>query len=78
MKRGRPLGKKNKKSRGRPKGSLNKVISITPIIKVRVRCIKCKTYYSIRTDKSDLYLYTEELKKNWVCPICSPPKRRNK
>ena len=68
VKRGRPLGKKNKKRRGRPIGSKNKVITITPIKRVGLRCKKCKRHFLIRTD--NLELYTPEIKKSWVCPIC--------
>ena len=67
-KRGRPCGSKNKKKRGRPKGSLNKVINITPRKYVNLKCSKCKTHYSIRTDNPEIY--TPEIKAKWVCPLC--------
>ena len=70
VKRGRPLGSRNKKRRGRPLGSKNKLTEITPIIKVGIKCIICKRYYAIRVDKSNFLLYTKEYKKNYVCLIC--------
>ena len=63
MKRGR------KRRRGRPKGSRNKLsIKKDTIKRIGLTCKKCKRYYTIRTD--NLALYTEEIKKNWICPIC--------
>ena len=70
IKRGRPRGSKNKKRRGRPQGSKNKLTEVTPIIIVDIKCKKCKRNCSIRTDKKDLYLYTPELKKNYICLLC--------
>jgi len=62
MKRGR------KKRRGRPKGSKNKVIEISPIKKVKLKCKKCKKHWQIRTDNPEIY--TPEVRKNWICPLC--------
>ena len=70
-KRGRPLGSRKKKRRGRPKGSKNKIITITPIIRVKLKCQRCKKHWKIRTSKTNLPLYTTKLKKNWICPICN-------
>ena len=77
IRRGRPLGSKNKKrrGRGRPKGSRNKLNTTKSDFKVRqvgLTCINCNRYYKIRTDNPELY--TPEIKKKWVCPIC----KRNK
>jgi len=57
-----------KRKRGRPIGSKNKLTYATPIIKVGVKCIKCKRHYRIRTDNPELF--TPEIKKAWICPIC--------
>lgn len=70
MGRGKPKGSRNKKHRGRPLGSKNRVIKITikHTKKIRIRCVKCKRHYTIRTNNPELY--TPEVKKNWTCPIC--------
>lgn len=76
MKRGRPLGSKNNKrrGRGRPKGSkgkLNTTRSDVKLLQVGLTCGKCKEYYVIRVSRErDLLLYTDEVKKKWICLIC--------
>lgn len=70
VRRSRPSGSKKKKGRGRPKGSRNTLTYTSPILKVGVKCVICRKYHTIRTDKRDFHLYTPELKKNYVCLIC--------
>jgi len=71
-KRGRPFGSTNKKRRGRPVGSKNKLTTVTPIIRINLKCRICKKHYTgkygIRTDNPELY--TKEIKANWICPLC--------
>ena len=58
-----------KRGRGRPKGSKNKNSVHTDIHKrVGLTCSKCKRYMEVRT--SNIEIYTDERKKNWICPIC--------
>ena len=70
------IGSKNKKrrGRGRPKGSrgkLNTTRNDVKILQVGLTCNKCKTYWVIRVSRErDLAVYTLEVKKNWICPVC--------
>lgn len=42
-------------------------------IHIKMVCLKCKEIYFIRTHRPELY--TEELKKNYICVICRGRKR---
>ena len=33
-------------------------------------CCRCKREFPLNTNKNNLPLYTEEVRKNWICPIC--------
>lgn len=66
----KPLAKK--RGRGRPK----KIITQAQIEEFRpssdyvsMRCTRCKTLSSIHTNNPELY--TPELRKTWVCLLCS-------
>lgn len=65
-----------KRKRGRPLGSKSKFTVITPIKIVILKCIKCKRRFRIRTDNPEIY--TDEIKREWVCPICTTPKYKGK
>lgn len=59
-----------KRGRGRPQGSRNKsTINIKSDIKtIYIDCNKCKKTIEIRTN--NLEIYTNEVKKNFVCLNC--------
>lgn len=37
---------------------------------VHLICKRCKREYKIRINRADIDLYTDELKKNYICLIC--------
>lgn len=68
-----------KRSRGRPKGSKNKKVKHLAFIKrikkegkgknaITLICKECKEEFRIRINRPEIY--TEEVKKNWICLSC--------
>ena len=43
---------------------------------VKMTCNICKREDKIRVNKEHIHLYTKEIIDNYICLICSPPKRR--
>jgi len=75
------------KSRGRPKGSKNKTVKHKAFIRrikkegrgkafLTLICKKCKKEFRIRVNNIDIY--TEEIKKNWVCLLCKSKLKRKR
>jgi len=40
-----------------------------------VQCQGCKRITKIRVHKNSKHIYTEEILKNWKCPLCLPFKK---
>ena len=66
---------KKKRTRGRPKGSINKQgkdYVCTYLTDIVLKCKVCKRVFIITTQKKNIdEIYTSKVKENWKCLICN-------